>query len=58
MTVDQYQRIIDEIKGKSAAVSLYYLGDPLVHPDLDKMCRIAADAGLEVHLSARTSASG
>ena len=51
MTVDQYQRMIDEIKGKSAAVSLYYLGDPLVHPDLDDMCRIAHDGGLNVHVS-------
>ncbi len=55
MTVDQYRRIIDEIKGKSSAVSLYYLGDPLVHPDLDAMCRIAADAGLEVHISSNFS---
>lgn len=55
MAVDQYRRIIDEIKGKSMAVSLYYLGDPLVHPNLDEMCGIARQAGLNVHISTNFS---
>lgn len=55
MTLARYQLIINELKGKSAAVSLYYLGDPLMHPDLDRMCRIAADADLEVHISSNFS---
>ncbi len=55
MAVDQYRRIIEQIKGKTAAVSLYYLGDPMTHPDLDGMCRIAADAGLQVHVSTNFS---
>lgn len=55
MSIDQFRRIIDEIKGVSAAVSLYYVGDPLVHPDLDEMCTIASDAGLNVHISSNFS---
>ncbi len=55
MTVDQFRRIIDQVKGRSAAVSLYYVGDPLVHPDLDEMCGIARDAGLNVHISTNYS---
>ena len=55
MTIPQYQRIIDEIKGKSTAVSLYVWGDPLTHPDLNEMCSIAADAGLQVHISTNFS---
>jgi MoaA/NifB/PqqE/SkfB family radical SAM enzyme len=55
MTVEQFGRIIDELRGKTAAVSLYYLGDPLAHPDLDAMCRVAADAGLQVHISSNFS---
>jgi MoaA/NifB/PqqE/SkfB family radical SAM enzyme len=55
MSVDQYRGIIDQIKGRSSAVSLYYLGDPLVHPDLDEMCRIAADANLSVHINTNFS---
>jgi MoaA/NifB/PqqE/SkfB family radical SAM enzyme len=55
MTVDQFQRIIDQIGSRATSVSLYYLGDPMVHPDLDRMCRIAADAGLQVHISTNFS---
>jgi MoaA/NifB/PqqE/SkfB family radical SAM enzyme len=55
MSVEQYRRIIGEIRGKSTAVSLYYLGDPLMHPDLDAMCRIAREAGLNVHISTNFS---
>ncbi len=55
MTIDQYRRIIDECGDKSAAVSLCYLGDPLVHPDLFRMCGIAREAGLNVHISTNLS---
>ena len=55
MTVDQYRLIIEEVKGKTTAVSLYYLGDPIMHPDLDEMCRIASDAGINVHISTNFS---
>ena len=55
MSVEQFRRIIDELKGRTATVSLYTWGDPLTHPDLDEMCRIAADAGLQVHISTNFS---
>lgn len=55
MTVEQFSRIVDEVKGKTAALSLYYLGDPLVHPDLPTMCRIGRDTGLRVHVSTNFS---
>src|ERR1043166_4124753 len=37
MSVEQFRKIINQIRGRSSAVSLYYVGDPLVHPDLDEM---------------------
>jgi len=55
MTVEQYGRVIDEIKDTAVSVTLYTWGDPLTHPDLDEMCRIAADAGLQVHISTNFS---
>lgn len=55
MSIEQYTRIINEVKGTATAVSLYYLGDPLVHPQMDEMCRIAFDAGLNVHISTNFS---
>lgn len=55
MNLDQYRQIIEQIRRKACAVSLYYLGDPYIHPDIDAMCRIAADAGLSVHLNSNFS---
>ena len=55
MTLEQFSRIIEQLRGRASAVSLYYLGDPMVHPDLDRMCRIAAEAGLQVHVSTNLS---
>src|SRR5580704_5548887 len=51
MSVAQYRGIINEISGKTMAVSLYYVGDPLMHADLDEMCRIAREAKLNCHIS-------
>ncbi len=55
MTVEQYSRIIDEIKDKTLSVTLYTWGDPMTHPDLDEMCRITTDAGLQTHISTNFS---
>lgn len=55
MSFEQYQKIIDEVAGKTSAVSLYLLGDPLVHPDLCEFARITRDAGINVHISTHFS---
>jgi MoaA/NifB/PqqE/SkfB family radical SAM enzyme len=55
MTVEQFRRVVEEIGGRSNAVSLYTWGDPMTHPDLDRMARIARDAGLQVHISTNFS---
>lgn len=55
MSLAQYGRIIDELRGKAVAVSLYYYGDPLIHPDLDAMIAIARKARLSVHITTHFS---
>lgn len=55
MSVERFSEIIDQVKGRTQTVSLYTWGDPLTHPDLDAMCRVAADAGLQVHISTNFS---
>ncbi len=55
MSVAHFRSIIDEVQGNVSAVSLYYVGDPYAHPHVDEMCRIASDAGLNVHLSSNFS---
>lgn len=55
MSVAQYRRIIDEIKGHTLGVLLYYVGDPLMHPDLEEICRLTNAAGLNAHVSTNFS---
>ena len=55
MTVEQFREIIDEIRDHALGVLLYYIGDPLVHPDLEAMCGIAYEAGLVSHVSTNFS---
>jgi MoaA/NifB/PqqE/SkfB family radical SAM enzyme len=55
MTIPRYTEIIQQIRHRTASVSLYTWGDPLTHPDLAEMCRIASDAGLQVHISTNYS---
>ncbi len=55
MSFEQYKDIIDQIKGKSNAVSLYNLGDPLIHTEIDEMCQYARQAGLNVHINTNFS---
>jgi MoaA/NifB/PqqE/SkfB family radical SAM enzyme len=55
MPVDQFGRLVKEIGGKSMAVSLYYIGDPLVHPNLEEMCGLARASRLNVHISTNFS---
>jgi MoaA/NifB/PqqE/SkfB family radical SAM enzyme len=55
MPLADFERIVDEIAGRTMAVSLYYLGDPLMHPQLDEICGVASGAGLNCHISTNFS---
>jgi radical SAM protein with 4Fe4S-binding SPASM domain len=51
----EFRQLIDGLGGSSLAVSLFYYGDPLVHPNLEELCAIARSAGLNVHLTTHFS---
>lgn len=55
MPVEHFRRIAREVSGRTMAVSLYYLGDPLMHPHLEEICGIAREAGLNSHVSTNFS---
>jgi MoaA/NifB/PqqE/SkfB family radical SAM enzyme len=55
MPLDAFERVVDEVAGKTCALSLYYLGDPLMHPDLAAMCRYAWRKKLNTHISTNLS---
>jgi MoaA/NifB/PqqE/SkfB family radical SAM enzyme len=55
MPLEQFRKIIDEVKGKTLSVVLHYLGDPYMSPDLDEASRIAYNAGMRVHVGSNFS---
>jgi MoaA/NifB/PqqE/SkfB family radical SAM enzyme len=55
MPLDRFTQLVEEVRGRTSAVSLYYLGDPLMHPQLPEICSVAASAGLAVHVSSNFS---
>jgi MoaA/NifB/PqqE/SkfB family radical SAM enzyme len=55
MTVDHFRALADQVAGKTLAFSMYYLGDPLTHPHLGEMCTIAAQRGINTHVSSNFS---
>jgi MoaA/NifB/PqqE/SkfB family radical SAM enzyme len=55
MPVDRYRDIVRELSGRTAAVSLYYLGDPLMHPHLDEICDATREVGINAHVSTNFS---
>jgi len=55
MPLEKFQQIIDQVRGRSSVANVYYLGDPLLHPDYVEMCRYAADAGLCIQCSSNFS---
>jgi MoaA/NifB/PqqE/SkfB family radical SAM enzyme len=55
MSLAQFEAIVDQLAGHSAAVALYYVGDPFMHPQLPWFCSIAAEAGLNCHISTNFS---
>jgi MoaA/NifB/PqqE/SkfB family radical SAM enzyme len=55
MAVSDFRSIIEKLEGKALAVSLFYFGDPLMHPNLAELCGIARSAGLNVHITTHFS---
>lgn len=55
MSLEDFSAIISQIAGKTMAVSLFYYGDPLIHPDVDQMIAVARRAGLGVHITTHFS---
>ncbi len=55
ISVDAVDAIMSQVAGRSIAAALYYLGDPLMHPDLDQICGITAGHGLRCHISTNYS---
>lgn len=55
MSIDRYREVAAQLARRTAAVSLFYLGDPLVHPHLDEICEATLQAGMNSHVSTNFS---
>jgi len=55
MSVVDFKKIIDEVKGKTQAVYLYLMGEPFMHPHICEMSQYANAAGLNVLVSSHFS---
>lgn len=55
ISLDQYSRLVDEVQARTLSMVLYYLGDPIVHPDLAEICRITHAAHMNMHVSTNLS---
>lgn len=51
MDMGLYQKIIDEVKEYVLEINLFFRGEPLLHPKIADMVRIAQEAGIAVHLN-------
>ncbi len=57
MSVQAFSDIVEQVKHRTSAISLYYLGDPLTHPDLNEFCSVARKAKIYTHISTNFSFS-
>jgi MoaA/NifB/PqqE/SkfB family radical SAM enzyme len=55
MSVDDFSCLVAQAEGRPMAASLYYLGDPLVHPKLEEICGVSRAAGMNTHISTNFS---
>ena len=55
ISLDQVRVLANEIGRHSMVAALYYVGDPLTHPDLDRICAAFAHVGMRTHVSSNYS---
>lgn len=51
MDMNLYRKIIDEAREFVLEINLFFRGEPLLHPHIVDMVRIARDAGIAVHVN-------
>ena len=51
MSVDEFALIMEKIKGYTSYIYLHVKGEPLIHPELDKILKIANSYNLNVNIT-------
>lgn len=55
MALETFQRLVDQVCGRTIVMSLYNLGEPLFNKALPDMVRYAADAGINTYITSNFS---
>lgn len=55
MPLRMFQDLVDELEERTFGMSLYYMGDPFLHPDVLGMCAYAHRRGIATHISSACS---
>ena len=51
MTKNEFEKIANELAPITRAVSLHLMGEPLLHPEFDGICKAATERGLQIYLT-------
>ncbi len=51
MSVENFEKILDQIRPYSDYLCLHVKGEPLIHPDFDKMAKLAFEKGFSINLA-------
>jgi MoaA/NifB/PqqE/SkfB family radical SAM enzyme len=55
MSIDVFKKLVDDAAGRTMVMSLYNLGEPLLHPNLAQMARYANDKGINTYITSNFS---
>ena len=47
ITVDEFSHVLDKLKGVTEYIYLHVMGEPLTHPDLPELIRLASERGFK-----------
>ena len=51
MSLDEFDTVTDRLRGTTEYLYLHVMGEPLTHPDVAKMTRLATDKGFHVAIT-------
>lgn len=51
MTIESFEKVLDRFKGLTDYIYLHVKGEPLLHPDIDRILEISGEKGFKVNIT-------